>query len=71
MGQARTISARGSITLGALRGRLSMAEVACRRCDRPGRLRLDRAPVDAARSRPPLAIYGPLMTQVFQVCKSP
>lgn len=36
------MSARGSITLGELRGKLDMLDVACSRCDRRGRLRLDR-----------------------------
>ena len=36
------MSPRGSITLGELRGKLDMLDVACRRCDRRGRLRLDR-----------------------------
>jgi hypothetical protein len=35
-------SARGSITLGDLRGKLDMLEVACKRCERHGRLSLDR-----------------------------
>jgi len=36
------MSARDSITLGELRGLLPMLEIACRRCNRRGRLRLDR-----------------------------
>jgi hypothetical protein len=32
----------GSITLGELRGKLTMLEVSCSRCDRRGLLRLDR-----------------------------
>jgi hypothetical protein len=35
-------SARGSITLGDLVGKLDMLEVACKRYDRHGRLRLGR-----------------------------
>ena len=36
------MSARGSITLGELVGKFDMLDVACKRCDRHGRLRLDR-----------------------------
>ena len=36
------MSPSGAITLGRLRGKLSMLEIACSRCDRAGRLRLDR-----------------------------
>ena len=36
------MSPRGSITLGELRGRLTMLEIACKRCERRGLLRLDR-----------------------------
>ena len=36
------MSARGSITLGELVDKLDMLEVACHRCDRKGRLSLDR-----------------------------
>jgi hypothetical protein len=36
------MSSRGSITLGELRGKLDMLEVACHRCDRKGRLSLER-----------------------------
>jgi hypothetical protein len=35
------MSARSSITLGDLDGKLTMLEIACRRCDRRGLLRLD------------------------------
>jgi hypothetical protein len=38
----RLISSRGSITLGELVGKLDMLEVACGRCDRRGRLSLER-----------------------------
>jgi hypothetical protein len=41
----------GALRLGALRGRLAMLDVACRRCERRGRLRLDRL----------LAEHGPEM----------
>jgi hypothetical protein len=33
---------RGSTTLGELRGKLTMLEIACSKCDRRGLLRLDR-----------------------------
>ena len=36
------MSPSGAITLGALRGKLQLLEIACSRCDRAGRLRLDR-----------------------------
>jgi hypothetical protein len=36
------MSARGSITLGELRDKLTMLEVACTRCERRGLLRLNR-----------------------------
>jgi hypothetical protein len=36
------MSARSSITLGDIDGGLQMLEIACRRCDRRGLLRLDR-----------------------------
>jgi hypothetical protein len=36
------MSTLGSITLGELRGKLDMLEVACHRCDRRGRLSLER-----------------------------
>jgi hypothetical protein len=36
------VSARGSITLGELVSKLDMLEVACHRCDRRGRLSLER-----------------------------
>lgn len=36
------MSSSGSITLGDLVGKLDMLEVACRRCDRHGRLSLER-----------------------------
>jgi hypothetical protein len=36
------VSARASITLGDLEGKLTMLEISCRRCDRRGLLRLDR-----------------------------
>ena len=36
------MSPRDSITLGDLAGLLTMLEIACRRCDRRGLLRLDR-----------------------------
>ena len=36
------MSARGSITLGELQGKLELLEIACRRCERRGLLRLDR-----------------------------
>jgi hypothetical protein len=39
----------GALRLGALRGRLTMLEGACSRCERRGRLRLDKL----------LAEYGP------------
>jgi hypothetical protein len=35
-------SSSGSISRGDLRGKLTMLEIACRRCDRRGRLRIDR-----------------------------
>ena len=36
------MSARGSITLGELEGKLTMLDVACRRCERRGRVSLSR-----------------------------
>src|SRR4051812_30369694 len=33
---------RGSITLGDMAGKFDMVEIACRRCERTGRLRIDR-----------------------------
>jgi hypothetical protein len=36
------MSPRDSITLGDLDGRITMLEIACRRCERRGLLRLDR-----------------------------
>src|SRR5215472_6555752 len=36
------MSSRGSITLGELQGKLTMLEIACHRCDRRGRLILER-----------------------------
>ena len=36
------MSSRGSITLGELQGKLTMLEIACHRCDRRGRLSLER-----------------------------
>jgi hypothetical protein len=36
------MSVRGSITLGELVGKLDMLEVACHRCERKGRLSLER-----------------------------
>jgi len=36
------MSSRGSITLGELLGKLRMLEIACHRCDRRGRLSLER-----------------------------
>ena len=36
------MSPSGSIALGQLRGKLQLLEIACSRCDRAGRLRLDR-----------------------------
>jgi hypothetical protein len=45
------MSSDGTVRLGTLRGRLVMLEVACSRCERRGRLRLDRL----------LAEHGPEM----------
>jgi hypothetical protein len=39
---ARAVSTRGSITMAELVGKLEMLEVACHRCDRRGRLSLER-----------------------------
>src|SRR5438046_6255973 len=36
------MSSRGSITLGELQGKLTMLDVACRRCERSGRVSLAR-----------------------------
>jgi hypothetical protein len=36
------MSDRGSIALGELRGKLDMLEVSCRKCERHGRLSLER-----------------------------
>jgi hypothetical protein len=36
------VSAGGAVALGAPRGKLAMLEIACTRCDRAGRLSLDR-----------------------------
>jgi hypothetical protein len=41
----------GVVTLGAVAARLTMLDVSCNRCDRRGRLRMDR----------PLAEHGPGM----------
>jgi hypothetical protein len=36
------MSNRGSITLGEVKGKLAMLEVACHRCDRKGRVSVER-----------------------------
>ena len=36
------MSARGSITLGELQGKLTMLDIACHRCERHGRVSLSR-----------------------------
>ena len=36
------MSNRGSITLGEVKGKLTMLEVACHRCDRKGRVNVQR-----------------------------
>jgi len=36
------MSARGSITLGELQGKLTMLDIACHRCERSGRVSLTR-----------------------------
>ncbi len=50
------MSSSGSITLGELVGKLDQLEVACRRCDRHGRLSLERliAEHGAAKALPDL-----------------
>ena len=45
------MGAKGAVTLGGLAGRVDHLDVVCRRCERHGRLRLERPEAGAGRRR--------------------